>query len=223
MNPLYRLLHVHKSFRLDDGVIDVLRGIDLEIGRGEWLSLVGRSGSGKTTLLHLLGTLDRPNQGEIHLDGEDLCRLPGRRLATLRRRKIGFIFQSYHLFPELSAWENALLPALYAGNDRDGAARRARQMLEDFGLGDRLHHRPRELSGGEQQRVAIARSLINSPAILLADEPTGNLDATATAEIFALLKTLKERENLTIVMVTHDQNLAARTDRRVMLKDGKLA
>lgn len=214
---LYELKDVHKDFRLDGGVINVLSGLSFRLRRGQWAALVGPSGSGKTTLLQLLGGLDRASAGTVLLEGLDLGVLSSGQLTALRRRRIGFVFQAYHLFPELTAWENAALPALHWGVSRDDAYARARRWLERFGLGERLEHRPRELSGGEQQRVAIARSLINNPDIILADEPTGNLDAAAAAEILAILSELRAEGNKTLVMVTHDQQLAARADEVVSL------
>ncbi|MDD4538449.1 MAG: ABC transporter ATP-binding protein [Lentisphaeria bacterium] len=214
---LYDVRELHKDFRLAGGVINVLCGLNFTIGRGQWTALVGPSGSGKTTLLHLLGGLDRPTSGAVLLEGVDLAALSARRLTTLRRRRIGFVFQAYHLFPELSAWENAALPALHWGAARDDAFAKARQWLERFGLGDRLEHRPQELSGGEQQRVAIARALINDPDVILADEPTGNLDAAAADGIMAILAELRAASKKTLVMVTHDQSLAARADAVVSL------
>ncbi|NLF94056.1 MAG: ABC transporter ATP-binding protein [Oligosphaeraceae bacterium] len=220
-DALYQLENLCKNFKLGGGEIKVLQNLSLTIPRGRWVSLVGRSGSGKTTLLHLLGGLDKPSSGGILFQGENLLRLSSRRLTAIRRHQIGFIFQSYHLFPELSAWENAVLPALYYGNNREHSCRRGQELLIKFGLGARLHHRPRELSGGEQQRVAIARALINDPEIILADEPTGNLDAAAAAEILAILQDLRRNREKTIIMVTHDLNLAARADLCLKLEAGQ--
>ena len=206
------------SFKYEGGREEALKNIDITVRRGDFLGVIGSSGAGKTTLLHLLGGLDRPTSGAVMLEGVDLATLSARRLTTLRRRRIGFVFQAYHLFPELSAWENAALPALHWGEARDDAFAKARQWLERFGLGARLEHRPQELSGGEQQRVAIARALINDPDVILADEPTGNLDAAAAADIMAILAELRATGNKTLVMVTHDQALAARADAVVTLK-----
>ena len=217
---LYQLQNVTKNFHLEGGVIEVLRGLTLDIAAGAWVALVGRSGSGKTTLLHLLGGLDKPSAGHIQLDGQDIARMSAAQLTSLRRQRIGFVFQSYHLFPELTAWENAVLPALHWGRDREAAYRNARQWLHAFGLDDRLQHRPRELSGGEQQRVAIARALINDPDIILADEPTGNLDAAAARDILDILKNVHLEQGKTLIMVTHDQALAGQADRVIRLADG---
>ena len=217
---LYQLQDVTKNFHLEGSVIEVLRGLTMGIAAGGWVALVGRSGSGKTTLLHLLGGLDRPSSGQIWLDGGDLATMSAAQLTALRRQRIGFVFQSYHLFPELTAWENAVLPALHWGRDRDAAYQRARQWLHAFGLDDRLRHRPRELSGGEQQRDAIARALINDPDIILADEPTGNLDAAAASGIMEILKNVHLEGGKTLIMVTHDQKLAEQADHVIRLADG---
>ncbi len=217
---LYQLQNVTKNFHLEGGVIEVLRGLTLDIAASAWVALVGRSGSGKTTLLHLLGGLDKPSAGHIQLDGQDIARMSAAQLTSLRRQRIGFVFQSYHLFPELTAWENAVLPALHWGRDREAAYQNARQWLHAFGLDDRLQHRPRELSGGEQQRVAIARALVNDPDIILADEPTGNLDAAAARGILDILKNVHLEQGKTLIMVTHDQALASQADRVIRLADG---
>lgn len=194
------------------GYVEVLRDLNLTVEKGKWLALVGRSGTGKTTLLQLLGGLDRPTSGTILLDGQDIGRLSSAKLTDLRRQRIGFIFQSYHLFPELNSLENAMLPALHWNQDRDATEKKARELLEHFGLAHRLNHRPYELSGGEQQRVAIARALINNPDIILADEPTGNLDKKAADDIIRIINDVRKDSDKTLVMVTHDQELAARAD-----------
>ena len=214
---IYMLKGVHKDFRMRQGVIHVLKGLDLEVERGQSVALVGRSGCGKTTLLQLLGGLDKPTSGEILLDGADLANLSASRLTALRLARIGFVFQSYHLFPELTSLENALLPALHYGQDRSAAEQRARRWLKEFGLESRLDHHPRELSGGEQQRVAIARALINDPDVILADEPTGNLDAKAAADIMDIILNVCRDGHKTLLMVTHDQEMARRADRIVKL------
>ena len=221
-DTLFKLVDLKKHFRLAGSSIQVLNGLNFSIPKGLWVSLVGPSGSGKTTLLHLLGGLDKPSSGQILLQGQDLAGLSSRRLSLLRREKIGFIFQSYHLFPELTALENAVLPALHFGRNREAEYQKAKELLHRFGLADRLEHRPRELSGGEQQRVAIARALINDPKIILADEPTGNLDATAAKEIIRILNSLRENQQRTIVMVTHDLELATQTDLTIRLQDGQV-
>ena len=203
--------------------LEVLRDVDLTVRRGEFLALRGASGAGKSTLLHLLGGLDLPNAGRNHFDGSDLRALPARALARLRNRRVGFVFQAYHLLPELSALENVALPARMARLSPGHAAARGRDLLERVGLGERLEHRPYELSGGEQQRVAIARALINQPDLILADEPTGNLDSHTGEEIIQLLCELREERRATLIMATHDARIAARAPRVVELVDGTVA
>lgn len=200
------------------GSIIVLKDLSLEVQEGEWLALTGRSGSGKTTLLQLLGGLDKPTSGRIFLGDTDLTAAKPAKIAELRHKRIGFIFQSYHLFPELNSLENAMLPALRWGADRAAAAKAAREWLERFGLGKRIQHRPRELSGGEQQRVAIARAMINQPDIILADEPTGNLDKKAADDIIRIIDDIRKDMKKTLVMVTHDQDIAAKADRIFAMK-----
>jgi lipoprotein-releasing system ATP-binding protein len=214
---------LRKSYLMGKRTLDVLRGIDLVVTRGEFLALRGASGAGKSTLLHLLGGLDLPNEGEISFDGTDLRALSARALAQWRNRRVGFIFQAYHLLPELSALENVALPARVARTAPDEAARRAAALLERVGLAQRLEHRPYELSGGEQQRVAIARALVNEPDLILADEPTGNLDSHTGGEIIQLLQALREERQATLIMATHDAHIAARAGRVIELADGQLA
>jgi len=218
--PAFSLRGVGRTFRLEKHRIEVLRDVNLDIAEGSWTALVGRSGSGKTTLLQLLGALDRPNQGEISCRGRRYDRLSARRRDRIRLLEIGFVFQSYHLFPELNAEENVVLPALHWGWDRQQARLRAGSLLERFGLGDRRRHRPCELSGGEQQRVALARALMNNPDIILADEPTGNLDVAAGGEITAILRELHAVDGKTIVMVTHDLNLAQLAGQVYIMRGG---
>jgi lipoprotein-releasing system ATP-binding protein len=221
-------VNLHKTYRKDAVLCPVLRGLDLEVHQGEFLSVVGHSGCGKSTLLHLLGTLDRPDEGEIHLDGERIDNLPADRRDQMRNRTFGFIFQFYHLLPELTALQNVLVPQMIQHSvwswllRRRKLRRRAEELLERVGLAHRLRHRPRELSGGEMQRAAIARALINQPRILLADEPTGNLDEETGRQIMGLLHDLNRQEGLTIVMVTHNRDLAADTDRIVRLTAGRV-
>ncbi|MBP5299957.1 MAG: ABC transporter ATP-binding protein [Victivallales bacterium] len=216
-NILYRLEKLCRDFKLNRGTIHVLKDLELELPANGWIALVGRSGSGKTTLLQLLGGLDRPTAGKIFFRGQDLARLSGAKLTRLRRREFGFVFQAYHLLPELSAWENAALPALAWNNDREKTYSRAKELLEQFGLAGRLHHRPPELSGGEQQRVAIARALINDPPVILADEPTGNLDENAARHVVKIFQELREKQGKTIIMVTHDAKIANLADRQFRL------
>ena len=202
--------------------VDILRGIDLEIERGEFVAIMGPSGSGKSTLLGLLAGLDTPTSGRIILDGDDITGLNEDRMALLRGRKVGFVFQSYHLLPTLTAEENVLLPyELMGGNGKDGP-KRARDLLESVGLLDRRDHYPIQLSGGEQQRVALARAFMVRPPILLADEPTGNLDTENGQHVLELLISLNQREKTTLVLVTHDAALSARASRRITLRDGRI-
>jgi len=217
-----------KTYRKHAVEVKVLQGIELEVRDGEFLAVVGASGSGKSTLLHLMGTLDQPDEGAVLLDGTRIDDLPPRSRDVLRNRTFGFIFQFYHLLPELSALENVLVPGMIGNSALSwfGARRelrkRAAELLDRFGLGHRLKHRPRELSGGEMQRTAIARALICNPRILLADEPTGNLDAETGGEIVKILRDLNRRDGLTVVMVTHNMELAAGCDRIVKLISGRL-
>ncbi|MBI1902064.1 MAG: ABC transporter ATP-binding protein [Planctomycetia bacterium] len=217
-----------KSYRRGKIEIPVLRGVNLQVRRSEFLAVVGQSGSGKSTLLHVLGTLDQPDGGEVWFAGRRVDNQPARRRDALRNRDLGMIFQFYHLLPELSTLENVLAPVMIAYGvftyylRRGEHVARAKKLLDMVGLSHRLKHKPRELSGGEMQRAAIARALVNRPQVLLADEPTGNLDGETGAEIMDLLVSLKAQEKLTIIMVTHDQAIAARADRVVRLVDGKL-
>jgi ABC-type lipoprotein export system ATPase subunit len=222
-DPLLSARAVHKTYVLGKRLLEVLRGIDLELARGDFLALRGASGAGKSTLLHLLGGLDSPDQGSVWLAGRNLAKLSALELAEVRRRQVGFIFQSYYLLPELDALENVCLPARMARLPAPVAAARGRELLERVGLKDRMEHKPYELSGGEQQRVAIARSLINNPQLVLADEPTGNLDSHTGGEIIDLLISLRNEQQTTLVMATHDARLAARAPRTVTLVDGLVA
>lgn len=218
--PVFRVRALHKMFSLEGHTISVLRGLNVEIQEGQWVALVGRSGCGKTTLLHLLGALDTPSSGEVYCRGRGYHRLSRRQRTQLRREEIGFIFQSYHLFPELNALENVFLPALRWGMDRGAARTKAAELLSEMGLSMRLRHRPQELSGGEQQRVAIARALMNDPDIILADEPTGNLDVQAGAEITEILRRIHRDRSKTLVMVTHDLDLARQADQTYLIHAG---
>ena len=211
-----------KTYMLGKRALEVLRGIDLEINRGDFLALRGASGAGKSTLLHLLGGLDFPDPGEIQSQGRSLSSLSSRELANWRNRKVGFIFQAYYLLPELDALENVCLPARMARMPAGQAAGRGRELLERVGLKERMEHKPYELSGGEQQRVAIARALINQPDLILADEPTGNLDSHTGQEIIDLLCSLREERNMTLVMATHDSTVAARAAKTIHLVDGQI-
>jgi lipoprotein-releasing system ATP-binding protein len=204
------------------GSLEVLRGIDLDIPAGQITAIVGPSGAGKTTLLHLLGTLDRPDAGTLTVHGTRVDSLPPRDLAAFRNAHIGFIFQFHRLLAEFSALENVLLPAWVAGRDDRTTRDRAERLLRDLGLGDRLTHRPAALSGGEQQRVAAARALMNSPAVILADEPTGNLDTDNAEALFDLFRELRDREGATFAVVTHNDALAATADRIIRMRDGRV-
>ncbi len=221
--PAFQVHDLCKDYRLEGHTIPVLRGLSVEIAEGQWVALVGRSGCGKTTLLQLLGCLDKPSAGEILCRGRPYNRMSRRQRTLLRRNEIGFVFQSYHLFPELNALENVLLPALRWGEDRRVARKRALWLLREVGLEDRARHRPRELSGGEQQRVAIARALMNEPDIILADEPTGNLDVEAASEIIQILARIHREQGKTVVMVTHDLSVARLADLAYLLRDGVAA
>jgi lipoprotein-releasing system ATP-binding protein len=212
---------VHKTYLLGRRSLEVLRGVDLELRRGDFLALRGASGAGKSTLLHLLGGLDTPTQGEIRLAGRNLATLPRRELARVRNEEVGFIFQGYYLLPELDALENVCLPARMARTPAAQAEARGRELLARVGLQDRVEHKPYELSGGEQQRVAIARALINEPELILADEPTGNLDSHTGEEIIELLVSLRAEKQTTLVMATHDLRVAARAPKVIELVDGR--
>ena len=219
---------LHKSYRLGKTDLHVLRGLSFDVAEGEFVALVGASGSGKSTLLHLIGLLDRPDKGSVALEGVDTTRLSARRRNRARCQDIGFVFQFYHLLPELNVLENVLLSAQVATSlanwpgKRSAARARAAEVLDRLGLSDRLRHRPRELSGGERQRVAIARALMNGPKLLLADEPTGNLDSKTGRQIMAVLKQFHADSGQTMLMVTHDQSLASQADRVLHLVDGQL-
>ncbi len=213
---------VHKSYRLGKQSLDVLRGVNLALARGGLLALRGASGAGKSTLLHLLGGLDTPNAGRIWLDGQELAALSSRGLATLRNQRVGFVFQAYHLLPELNALENVCLPARIGRTASATAVGRGRDLLARVGLQDRMEHRPYELSGGEQQRVAIARALINDPELILADEPTDNLDSHTGDAIIDLLCALHAERQTTLIIATHDAKVAARAPRIVDLVDGQI-
>jgi lipoprotein-releasing system ATP-binding protein len=220
---------VTKAYKVGGARLDVLQGVDLDVREGEILAVLGKSGCGKSTLLHVLGWLDRADEGEIRWRGEDQSRMTPAERARLRNERIGFVFQFYHLMPELSALENVLLPAMIRhehggwGGHKDAATERARALLAMVGLGGRSHHRPAQLSGGERQRVAIARALENAPSLLLCDEPTGNLDGKTAEDVRALLWGLNRTHGQTMVIVTHDARLAAQAHRSVHLADGRVA
>jgi lipoprotein-releasing system ATP-binding protein len=202
------------------GKLQVLKGVDLKISKGEIVSIVGSSGAGKSTLLHILGTLDTPNKGQVFLKGERIDMLKGNALAKFRNKNIGFIFQFHHLLPEFSALENVCIPGWIAGKKKKEVTQKATELLKTLGLGDRLDNKPHQLSGGEQQRVAVARALINDPAIVMADEPTGNLDSANGRELHKLFIELRDKFQQTFLIVTHNEELAAMSDRVVHMRDG---
>ncbi len=217
-----QLIEVSKHYRQGSATIRALDGVSLEIEQGELTAVVGRSGSGKTTLLDVAGLLMRPTRGRVLIEGVDAGGLSDGRRADLRGRRIGFVFQEYNLMPALTVLENVLLPVRYVGGNLGEGRRRAERLLGLVGLDDRLGHRPDQLSGGQQQRVAIARALINRPALVLADEPTGAVDTETSDQLFCLVRTLNRDEGVTFVIVTHDSDLAARTDRVIRLRDGRV-
>lgn len=208
--------NIHKSF----GPLEVLKGVDISVNKSEVLSIMGASGAGKSTLLQILGTLSTPDSGSLSIDGTDVLSLGGKALSEFRNRKIGFVFQFHHLLPEFTALENVMIPALIGGEGAKAARERAMELLDKVGLADRVGHKPSELSGGESQRVAIARALMNSPAVLFADEPTGNLDSVTKGEIHSLFFRLRDELGQSIVIVTHDPELAKMCDRCLFMKDG---
>jgi ABC-type lipoprotein export system ATPase subunit len=212
-----------KSYVMSKRTLEVLRGVDLTVARGEFLALRGASGAGKSTLLHLIGGLDSPNAGEIFFNSQNLAKFSEGELTQFRNRRVGFVFQAYHLLPELTALENVCLPARVARISAAQTEKRGRDLLSRVGLKERAEHKPSELSGGEQQRVAIARALINEPELLLADEPTGNLDSKTGGEIIELLKNLCAEKQMTLVIATHDAKVATRAQRVIELADGRIA
>lgn len=221
MKELIQVQQLFKSFGNGEKKVEVLKGIDLTFFEGERVAIVGASGAGKTTLLHILGTLDRPTAGKVLYGGRDIFTLNEKELAFFRNREIGFIFQFHHLLPEFNALENTMMPCLIQGISKKDATLRAEAILSLVGLKERLSHKPGELSGGEQQRVAVARALVLEPKVLLADEPTGNLDSRTGESIFVLLQELNRIKNVTLIVVTHNPNLAAQLPRQVLLTDGK--
>jgi lipoprotein-releasing system ATP-binding protein len=219
---MLELENVHKSFKHDGNLIHVLKGIELTIERGEGLAITGASGVGKSTLLNVMGTLEPPTRGAVRFNQKNVTRMEEQELCRMRNRHIGFVFQFHHLLPELNALENTIIPAMIARTNRFEATKRASELLSKIGLGERLTHRIGELSGGEQQRVAVARALIMRPRILLADEPTGNLDKATGEGIGDLLSQINQEENIAMVIVTHNQRLAEKMSRRMELSDGQL-
>lgn len=221
MNELIQVQQLFKSYGNGVKEVKVLKGIDLTFSKGEKAAIVGASGVGKTTLLHILGTLDRPTQGKVLYEGKDVFRLDEKALATFRNREIGFVFQFHHLLPEFNALENTMMPCLIQGISSKESAQRAEEILTLVGLKDRMTHKPGELSGGEQQRVAVARALVLEPKVLLADEPTGNLDTKTGELVFDLLQELNQLKGVTLIVVTHNLKLAEKMSRQIQLIDGK--
>jgi len=221
MSNLLEVRDLYKSYG-NGAKVEVLKGIDLSVAAGDTIALVGPSGAGKSTLLHVMGTIDRPTSGTVLFDGQEIFKLADQPLAAFRNRSIGFVFQFHHLLPEFTALENVAMPLLIGGTKRSQAEGRAKELLADVGLAHRVTHRPGELSGGEQQRVAIARALVRSPRILLADEPTGNLDMKTSEEVHDLLYSIQKSTGISLVIVTHNEQLAAGMDRIIRLVDGKI-
>lgn len=220
--PAIEVKGLTKHYSKGESIVRAIDGIDLSIDRGEFVSVVGRSGSGKTTLLDCVGLLLKPTSGQISIDGEDVLKLSESKRAEFRSKKVGFIFQSFNLLPSLTAIDNVLLPLRYGGGDKVAARKRAQRLMEEVGMSARMEHRPAELSGGEQQRVAIARSLVNGPTLVLGDEPTGEVDSETSEVLIGLMRRMNKELNVTFIIVTHDRDLAARTDRIIRLKDGKV-
>ena len=220
LTPLVKIHNLHKSYKLGPQQIDILKGISFTVHRQEMIAIVGASGAGKSTLLHIMGTLDQPTQGTITFEDQELLGMSESALADFRNRRLGFVFQFHHLLPEFTALENTYLPALIQRQQKEKAREAAKALLNEVGLSHRMHHKPGELSGGEQQRVAVARALIRNPDLVLADEPTGNLDSHTGEALFEILRDLNRRRGTAFVIVTHNEKLSAQSDRLVHLEDG---
>jgi len=220
--PLIKLEDVWKTYHLGENVLNVLQGVNLEINKGEFVTIIGPSGSGKSTMMNQVGILDTPSRGKVYFEGKDISQLTESDLAQLRGKKIGFIFQQFNLIPTLTAIENVTLPTIFQNVPEKERIAKAKKLLSSVGLGDRIDHKPNELSGGQQQRVAIARALINDPEIILADEPTGNLDSISGRQVMDMLTSFHSNEKKTIILVTHDMHLVEYSEKTVFLKDGKV-
>lgn len=218
----FEMKDVWKVYTMKGVETNALRGVNLEIEKGEHAAILGPSGSGKSTLMHIMGCLDTPTKGRVLIDGKEVSQMNDNELAMIRREKIGFVFQAYNLIPGLTALENISLPMRFSGHGKGESQRRAKELLKKVGLGERTGHKPNELSGGEQQRVAIARSLVNDPEVILADEPTGNLDTKTGKEIMGLLESLHKKTGKTVIIVTHDTKIAKRTPRQIKMLDGRV-
>jgi putative ABC transport system ATP-binding protein len=222
-SEVLRVDNARKELKVGEVTVHALKGVSLSVKQGEFLGIIGPSGSGKSTLLGLIGGLDTPTEGKVFIDGTDITRLNERALTSIRNEKIGFVFQAFNLIPTLTALENVSLPVQFARKQQFNPSKRAKELLETFGLGDRTDHRPAQLSGGQQQRVAIARALSNNPPLLLADEPTGNLDTTSTDIVMNALREVQSKFGTTIIIVTHNMDIASQVDRLITLVDGKIA
>ncbi|MFK5981320.1 MAG: ABC transporter ATP-binding protein [Flavobacteriaceae bacterium] len=222
MSLVIKIRSIVRNFPLGQEIVKVLKGIDLDIERGEYVALMGPSGSGKSTLMNLLGCLDTPTAGTYELNGKDVSNMTQDELAEIRNKEIGFVFQTFNLLPRTTALDNVALPMIYAGANKEERKKRAEQVLEDVGLADRMDHKPSQLSGGQRQRVAVGRALINKPSIILADEPTGNLDSQTSLEIMALFKDIHDQGN-TVIIVTHEEDIAKHTHRIIRLVDGMVS
>ena len=214
--------NVTKFYRLGETDVHALKGVDITINKGEFVAITGTSGSGKSTLMHILGCLDVPTTGDLFIDDQNVAHMSSDQLAAVRNKKIGFVFQRFHLLPDLTALDNVALPQLYAGESEETAREKARSLLKMVELGDRMDHYPYQLSGGQQQRVAVARSLVNNPSIILADEPTGNLDSATGDTIMAMFKKLNDEQQVTLILVTHEPDIARKTKRIIELLDGRI-